>query len=317
MTSIAIHIPISPNLGFYSRLKWIRKSLDILGAPYNRAILHITVSNENDISYQKIHNTCTEFERNKHRYRFYIVEKEKFNQYSYGETAGLRFMNIDNSDITIFCDADILFVDRIDDLISLVNKNEGIYGVLAHNTPFHHLETSYDEWWSKLANKFLKSEIDLNYKHSLHPTIKCPVYYNNGFIIGAKNSWNKIAKFCYNNFRDIYNYLPDNYLGINGSPRFFSMQISFTLALLKFSINTHPISEIYNCANDQRVFNNLDSKKNDIRIIHYLRDNFFNRDLVFSTNEEINSLLKIDEDDNILKLFQDTINKIILNQGYD
>jgi hypothetical protein len=318
MTSISIHIPISPNISFYSKIKWIRKSLDSLGTPYNKSILHITVSNENNISLDIISNCFEEFKKNRHRYRFYITDSSKFAQYSYGETAGLRFMNIDNSDITIFCDADILFIKPFDELLEETLTYGGIYGVIAHNTPFHNLDKSNEEWWNCLSDMITPNDtINLNHSHSLHPNIKCPPYYNNGFIIGKTDDWKKIADFCYQNFRDIYKLLPESYNRVEGSSNFFSMQISFSLALHKFKIKTHPISNIYNCANDQRLANLLGNKTNDIRIIHYLRGRYINRNLIFVSREQINKFLELNEVDDITGKLQDAVVEIMNKQGYE
>lgn len=317
MISISLHIPISPNISFYSKIKWIRKSLDFLGEPYSSAKIHLTVSNEDGITINTLINSYPEFKENISRYRFYITNKISFDQYSYGETAGLRFKNIDNSDITIFCDADIFFIKRIDDILNNIIAEGGIYGVLAHTTPFQPLEKTNEEWWNYLSLKYTNQLIPLNFKHTLNSKVNCPLYYNNGFIIGKTIDWKKIKDFSYSNFKDIFNILPLKYLNNDATPRLYCMQISFALALHKFKIKTAPLSDIYNCANDQGIANILQNEINDIRIVHYLRKTAFDRDVIFVNKDSVDRFLSIENLDVISKIFQISVQNIIEFQGYN
>lgn len=310
-TRISIHIPISPNKAFYSRLTWLRKSLDSLGAPYSDALLHITISNEEHVTHESVEHEFYDYIRNKERYRLHITDSSRFAAYSYGETAGLRFKNIDDSDITIFCDADILFIDRIDDLIDTALMEGGIYGVIAHISPFKGIKTSPQEMWNHLSKRYLNETIELSYKHSHMPHIPCPAYYNYGMIIGRTETWNKFKDFAYENFSEIIELTTQDTLFKSETYRAFSMQLSLTLSLHKFNIHTKPISDIYNCANDEKTASLLGQMIDHVRIIHYLRNTFFNRDSIFTSHDEINAFLNLEHIDPVSKILQDKVKNVL------
>ncbi|MCP4457238.1 MAG: hypothetical protein GY816_04305 [Cytophagales bacterium] len=314
---ISVYVPISPNIGFLSRVKWIRKSLDHLGSPYSEAIIHVILGYEDNGQIGLNPKEFTEFSANKHRYRFHSTNRQKFNKYSHLETAATRFMAIDDADISILCDADVMFIKRFDELIELVQSNEGIYGVIAHASPFTLLDKMPNEWWESISVNFCNEEIKLSYSHSKQPDIQCPAYYNNGFIIGDNKSWKKIKEFCYQRYGEVCQFLPEKYNGRDSSPRFFTLQIILSLALLKFGIKTQPISEIYNFPNDQLLSEKFSSLLSDIRIIHYLRTNHFDRERIFTKNVETNRFLLIEKIDLVSSILQKHVSEIIENQGYD
>lgn len=313
---IALHIPISPNIKFYSKILWIRKSLDYLGAPYSNSKIHITISNENDISIENIIQSFPEFLKNRNRYFFYLTEKNEFLKFSYGETAGLRYLNIDKSDITILCDSDILFINRIDQLVKQALKHNCIYGVLAHYSPFSRDQDKSASRWNELSVKYTNNKIELPFYHSLDPSIKCPAYFNNGFIIGNRRMWSRIKNLAYQNYKEIFYDLPINGKTPILSERFFTMQVSLTIVMLMLKIRAYPVNEIYNCANQNEMIPLLKNNIKDIKIIHYLRNNYFDRDEIFQTQEKLDSFLKLTNIDEISGEMQEHVLKIINSQGY-
>lgn len=314
--SLSLHIPISPNLSFYSRILWIRKSLDSLGSPYNSAKLHISVSNEDNITEDKLISSFDEFYLNRNRYEFYITDKNEFCNYSYGETAGLRYLNIDNADVTIFCDSDIIFVNRIDDLIEDVLTKNGLYGVIAHYSPFIEHKKTMEDYWNDISLKITKEKINLENRHSLNQTDKCPAYYNNGFVIGDFDTWNKIKQPAYNNFKEVFDELTGSIDSNNISVKFFTMQISLALILNKLKISTYSINEIYNCANQNDMLGLINNDIRNIRVIHYLRDNYYDRDFLFQNINSINSFIGLKNVDIISEVMQEKVDEIIKIQGY-
>ncbi|MFW5886118.1 MAG: hypothetical protein ACOCUL_00030 [Bacteroidota bacterium] len=310
MLKIGFHIAISPDIKFYSRIKWLRKSLDYLGEPYNKSVFHICLSNENNITIDSVINSFPEFHENKSRYFFYLTDRHQFEEYSYAETAGLRFKNIDDSDITIFCDADIFFVNEIDNLINAVKEKKGIYGVIAHYSPFSNFGKSIEDSWNNIAQKIIGEKLDLKYTHSLKKTDKCPAYFNFGFVIGDKESWNKIKDYAYKNFKEVFHSLPSNDPNYITGPKFFCMQVSLSLVLQKFKIKTYPINEIFNCANEEAMLPLINNKTEDIRVIHYLRNKLYDRDKIFVDNQATLDFLKMKKLDPISLKFQSRVNDI-------
>jgi lipopolysaccharide biosynthesis glycosyltransferase len=314
--SLSFYIPVSPHPKFYSRVKWIRKSLDYLGTPYSKAIIHLTIGNEKDISIEQILGGFAEFSSHQHRYRFHVADKEKFEKYNWLETGATRFKVIDEADIIIHCDADIIFVKRFDDLLSKVISSRGIYGVIAHSSPFSSLDIQPIQMWKLLSLKFCNKEIELKHMHSKQAWISCPAYYNNGFVIGDHESWQKIKIFFYQNFSEVFDVLSQG-KDPNHSPGFFSLQISLALALFKYDIRTQPLPEIYNFANDEVLIQKYESQVSDVKIIHYLRKKFFDRDYIFRDNDQTDRFLTLQNLDPISKILQQHIAQIIEDQGYD
>jgi hypothetical protein len=135
-------------------------------------------------------------------------------------------------------------------------------------------------------------------------------------VIGDNQSWQKIKSFYYQNFSEVFGLLASD-KELNHSPGFFSLQISLTLALFKFNIPTHPLSQINNFANDDVLCEKYVSLLSDVRIIHYLRQKYFDRDFIFIVKDQTDRFLTIQNLDPISKTMQQHVKKIILKQGYD
>ena len=282
---ITLHIPISPTKAFFSQVQWLRRSLDVLGEPYSTAKLYIAVSRD----YQgQLNNCLASFEDlQEHRERYLIcpVDSSRFSKFHYLETASFRYLMLDDSQITIFCDADILFLERFDELLQRTLDQATISGVIARGSPFNQgaaalksrvARLSNDEWWNALFNRLLDSLAPLVHQYLRQTSQKCPLYFNAGFVIGKTSTWKSIAQYAYYILEELIVELialrrPGSALSVQ-----YAFQIALTLALYKFEIPVQPLSPAYNAWNGPEFLGAVGISKRDVKVVHYYADQLMN-----------------------------------------
>jgi lipopolysaccharide biosynthesis glycosyltransferase len=284
VTSIAFHIPISPTLAYFSRLKWLCKSIRSWSSRFSSIHFHLSISNEDSVTLSKLSRDYAEIINDRSCYHLHICDKVRFNRFHYIETGAARYLHIDNSDITIFCDADIIFLADIIELIDMILEKGGIYGVLAQGSPFfertqnawaqeqvHNNET----WWHLLFEQFIGTSCKFGHSY-LAQAKKCPLYYNAGFLIGKTKDWLAIKDYAYTIQEELIQVFIDLRRYGGRLPIGYTFQIAFTLALYKFNIRSHPISPAYNAWNTSEFLRISKVSLKDIKIIHYFVDHYIN-----------------------------------------
>jgi lipopolysaccharide biosynthesis glycosyltransferase len=273
---ILLYIPISLTAAFVSQLKWLRESLDQLGEPYSKVRFHLAVSHDFEGCLDLLVHTLKELCDNSDRYFFHLVDKDRFNKYHYLETGAFRFRILDDSDITIFCDADILFIAGLDELLEQALSGSAIFGVQAQASPFiqgvpsesvQRRVQSNDEWWNILFETFVGTPAPLSHTYLSHSNERCPLYFNAGFLIGPTAVWKLIAEEAYSLVASI----TEEMISRKAPARSFQFpfQIAMTLAVYKLKVSAHAISPIYNTGNSSLFVASTSIAKSDVRVIHY------------------------------------------------
>ena len=299
---ICFHISASPNDNFYSQIAMFRLALDALGEVYKKAHIILSLGDE---EFSPLPDRWKPYLRNTTKLNW--VDPQLYQRYSYAAQGNARWKyNYEGYDIVIFCDADTLLVRPIDDVLARIQQSPAVMGVMAHY-PFNwNTGDDNDQAWMELARRFLGKPIDLNHKYTLvsddDPSANCPFYANNGFIVITP----KIIKSLANTYLSLRPKIAS--LKEIKNPA-FAGQIALALSLLTLDTPTYELGLRYNFPNDP-VADKLHPKElEDVRLIHYLRTDKFDRHAIFATEDAFNDFLSLKLDGSN-KFFQDHIRKL-------
>jgi hypothetical protein len=272
VSSVEFRIPISPNAGFFTSVRLIALLAARLGPPYSTARILVSVGDYADLDEVR---ACNEWATD-YPVEWRTVPHDFFEAESYLATANDRFLDSPRADIIVLCDADTCAIARFDDLLVRLDvAHPLVAGLQAHYPPFGaaSLKAAENEsrWWKLLAGADLPRYQPLVRRYSFDPDGEkglAPPYFNYGFIAFNRPAFERIAPLA--------NKYTLRAMALLEEP-FFSAQIGLALAISASGVNTMQLGHADNCANDDRVFATGLGSENDIRIIHYLRGDEFDR----------------------------------------
>jgi len=302
LPKICFSIPASPTNGFYSQIAMFRLALDSLGGIYKRAHIIIMLGGAEIMSLP---------EKWKPHFGNTVkpnwVDSELFQKYGDFAQGNARFLyDYDAYDIVVFCDADTLLIKQIDDLFIRLQKSPAVIGTIAHYTFPHAPGENVDQTWRKLAKQFTGKSIELNYRHTLvsdtnHSEFpNSPFYVNFGFVASTP----RIIK----TIRDTFLSIRSSIIPLMENPR-FTGQVAFTLSLLAHDIPTYAVGLRYNFPNDAVADKLRPKELKDIRLIHYLRTDKFDRQTIFAAEHAFKDFLSLNLNGSN-KIFQRHIRKL-------
>lgn len=299
---ICFHIAASPTESFYSQIAMFRLSLDALGGIYEQA--HIIIS-FGDEKIQSIPDKWTAQFGNK--VNFHWADPELFRQHQYLAQVDARWnYDHDQYDYVIFCDADIILINPIDDLLFRQWQCPSIMGVIAHYPFLLIPEDDYRQIWAGLVETYSGKTVEFKYHHTLvqghdlSKSSKCPFYINFGFVLMTP----KIVKTIRNTYLTIR---PEVSRLLNGT--YVSGQIALTLSLLAHDVPARSIGMRYNFPNDIIAESMHPLELADVRVIHYLRTNIFDRQKIFTSQNLFDEFLLLNLDGSN-KVFQKKIHSL-------
>jgi hypothetical protein len=175
-------------------------------------------------------------------------------------SGAIRYFLESKSTVCVLLDADILVLDSLKEIIKKARSELGIYGVLAHESPFKKEQLS----WDTILKKFnLKIELK-SFKKQIKNNDYCPpCYFNNGFIVLNKKLMHKLAP-----------YIKKYVYSLNNLKNKFKAQICLCLSVLESGIPIKNLNYEYNFSSSiEEVFAGggvIDTKK--IKIFHYYNE---------------------------------------------
>lgn len=285
---LCIGIPASPNDEFFSQVAMLRLALDKLGGVYQKADIVLFLGDEHIKALPS-------------RWEPYLSDKviiewadpDDFRKYNAFAQANARWgYDYSDYDVVGFLDADVLVVKPIDDLLISMVQSPSVMGAIAHYTLPRHM---YDDpnpkvAWQKLSQQFTGKPIAFNYRHTLsehqpNEWLYCPFYINYGMVL--------FTPHMIHTLRDTYLSLQMRLAAELEYP-FFSAQIALTLTFNALDMRMTPISLKYNYPNDPTADRLHTNELRDVRIIHYLRTDKFDRQRIFTNQEEFDRFLSLE-----------------------
>lgn len=282
-------IPISVTVPYLSRVEWLRRSLDSLGAPYSDARIGLALSRDSSDDLESTVRSFPEVLQNPSRYFVAAVDRARFDSINYLETGAYRFRMLDDSDVTIFCDADIFFIQRFDGLLNEVMRQECMAGVIARGSPFTQ-GLSYNKsqrnrlcnelWWNHLFQIFLQRPAPLKYSYSAQPTTLSPFYCNAGFLVASTRVWRAISEFAYDWVTEVVSEIIRSRLPKRRLVIQYAFQIAHALATYHVGLNHRVLCPGFNAWNGSSFCASTGVSPEEIHVIHYYGNpvmNFYKR----------------------------------------
>ncbi len=285
MPAVEFLVPGSPNGAFLSQIAALRTSIlsrpwtrwkptvrCFLGGPADWPALHRWLPQLTDIDIE-------------------ILSAPRFEQDGYLAQAERRLsVGTGDIDVVVLLDADTFLVGNIEDALDQVFARNAVGGVMTHfGFPVRAGHSTVEDW-HRLGADLLTRPIRLDHEHSLMPphapedTRRCPFYVNAGVIL--------IATSVLADLRTAYTALRPKVVPYLSVP-YFAGQVALALAIQELGINTLSLPFRFNFPNDPRADRTYPNELSEAVLIHYLRDNVFNRNRIFADARDYRAFLDL------------------------
>lgn len=294
---LEFRIPISPTDGFFSQVRLFNFALRRLGGPYGEACLRVIVGDKCDLDAVRRANEWSlqsniVWER---------VPNALFDEAGIWGTANWR-LNLPpgDADLIFLADADTVLLRDIDPILRdfSLSLQPAVRGHMAHIPPPRGSESAEQpmaEFWPDLLTAYgteyrgplVRYSMDMDKVQPL-----APPYFNLGFI-----AMNPAALVIFG--QDIH--WTESWLKHRtGSP--MRCQIALSLIACRHGMDISCLPAQYNAANDEQHLAANHLSIDDIRVLHYLRENEFRRNTF---------LILPERDDFIQKPLNNPANRIL------
>lgn len=260
--------PISPKPEFYSQIRLLAQSLARLGPPYSTATIQVSVGERpHPDAVAAANHWATAFP-----VEWYVVPDAVYESAPHPAwVSGLgRYARASDADVVILCDADTCPVARFDELLAQLDRRPPtIAGLQAHYSPFRKLDS--ETTWRRLLRDIGEPDATPKLRYSMdvgQVQGPCPPYFNYGFVAFNASAFRAIAPVMAHYLHTACDALP-------GNP--FAAQVALTLALTAVRADVIQLGHEFNCANDDVLTSHGLVAIDDVRVIHYLRGDEFNR----------------------------------------
>jgi hypothetical protein len=271
---LEFRIPISPTSGFYSQVRLFDFALGRLGAPYSEAQLLVCVGDNCDIdSVRRSNNWSAD------RIRWEAVPSEVFDEFGIHGTADWRLIPAaPDADLIILCDADTVLLRDINPLLAAFPMDRpALRGHMAHLPPpasgGNLSDASSFDLWPKLFAHFGVREPDRLFDYSMDEARRLPqipAYFNLGFVALNPAALTALGSSIFD-FQRAFIQAFDSHM---------RCQIALTIIGYKKGLDIDVLPASYNTANDIKHLMINYISDNDIRVLHYLRNDEIDRNLV-------------------------------------
>lgn len=262
-------IPIVPEASFFSNVKLAALSLAKLSGEYASAPLKISTGDYVDEGALLAANPWSA--------DYPVVWQPAIDEIWPGGMPAWshRYAYAAESDVVILMDADACLIRPIDELLSRLRQAERptVAGVMAHFPPFQDRSTSEARWRQLLtADGRADTRLDFTYSvASVEEAGRCPPYFNYGLV-----AFNSAA---FDLVRPLTHIYTEWMIELMDGTRemFFAGQIALTLSILEAGLDVISLGPEYNCINSDEMLGKSLASLDDIRVMHYLRTEVFNR----------------------------------------
>jgi len=308
--TIEFHIAAQPTPSFFSQIGMFALSLRELGPPYSVAPIHVSLGHVEPVPIPEAYGLA----RCRDQLRWHWVTGEEFAANPFAQSEN-RWRVIGDCEFVCMSDADTLFVRPIDELLRELRDRPAVAGVGVHHPQFTVTpEQNVRQGWEYAAQKLLGRKVEFACRHTLqnkeeadNETPFCP---NFGFVIGPRELMRRLGQDVYDLSRkviDLFPVTPDS-----DPPRmhFFSAQIGLALAIAKTQTPWRELPMRYNWPNDSTADSLYPEEIPQIRIIHYLRRELFERERIFCERESFARFMRTSFSEAGDQLLQERVRKL-------
>jgi 2-polyprenyl-3-methyl-5-hydroxy-6-metoxy-1,4-benzoquinol methylase len=302
MKKVAILIPASPNLAFFSQIAASALALSRLDWQRWEPTVYAFLGGEPDFAaleaWPYLRDTMMTFvpASLSEAHRFYYAQIDSL----------FRCAPVD-ADVLVRMDADTLAVRNFEDLLDYVAETNSVAGVTAH-FPFPTWPgVTPRQSWVGLAHLLTGGSIGFEHAYSLPPADAVrdewatPFYVNDGVVLFAGSVFADVVR-RYLRFRpDLMDRTPGPY---------FSGQIALALAIAQAGVQSCALPMRYNFPNDELAETRYPEELDNVCIFHYLRTHAFDRHNIFSNATAYHEFLELSLTGSN-KVFQSCVSNLI------
>jgi hypothetical protein len=273
-TALEFRIPISPLASMYSNVRFAAMSLARLGPPYSTA--RIVVSVGDCASHEQVLRETPWAHALPLEWR--VAPHQECETNPCPASGNDRYAEGPRADVVVLCDADLCVIDRFDDLLAALGREQpAVAGLQAHYPPFHQREAAAnDGLWKELLAEVDAPTRALQYPYSMAPDGsqgRGPAYFNYGFVAFNRRGFQRVAPLVTKYTAIACRFLTDRRAGDPG----YQSQVGLALAIAVAGLDVVPLGHEYNCANDDRVLACGLGDPAAVKALHYLRTEEFDR----------------------------------------
>jgi hypothetical protein len=270
---VEFRVPISPTEKFFSLVRFYNFALRRLdSAQYREARLMIIVGDHCDLDLVRRQNQWSEdfnitWER---------VPDDVFDEFHWAGTANWRLsIPSDDADVIVLSDADTVLLRDVDPLLTeLPTATAWIRGHMAHFPPPPGSKTNApigSEFWPWLFNIFDIPWPPATYRYSMdadRSLPESPAYFNLGFVALNRKALSVYASEITEVTRRV----------TAATDSFMRCQIALTIVAHRAGIDIGTLPAAYNAANDVAHLKTNGLTAEQIRVLHFLREDEVTRD---------------------------------------
>ena len=270
MSSLQIHIPISPTPSFFTMIQYFAASLRRYGGLFADA--RVIVSVGGDCEPFDVAAAHPRLARYGITWRW--VDREAFRRHSYFATGLDRWAEPFQADFVLMADADLLVMSDFSDVVARLEQPRGIAGVIATYPPWlGRKKGNVDrERWAEMFALAGLPQPSFDCPHPgrgvYYPVgsgmESGPAYYNFGFVLGTRDAMNAIAK----------TFPQDYFLAADFMQTDLAAQAGLTLSIIRNAVRYQALPVRYNFWADQGYYQAFPDDAADLRILHYLNGPF-------------------------------------------
>jgi hypothetical protein len=296
-----IHVPISPTEPFFTKIHYLVESLRHFGGVLADSPVIVTVGGDEPVDLARLQPWSRRL-----GVEWRWLDDSLWQRHGVFATALQRFCYEIEAPSALLLDADTLFVQPIDDLLEDSGRNGTIAGVVAHVSPFIGQEGEQSLWERIFNATGLVSPV-LACEHSGWQVIEfdparryCPPYFNLGFLFAQRDVFSRLAESIYSEMETIERV----------HPTLFRCQLALTTAIVRSGVDWRALPMRFNFPNIPEYLPRHQVEFDDVRIIHYLKDEEINRAKDFASPESVGALLSREDLNPINLKLRETLRQI-------
>jgi hypothetical protein len=187
-----------------------------------------------------------------------------------------------DSDVLVRTDADALPVANLEPLLDFVLERSAIAGVTAHYRFPAPPGVGNREAWDTVAQDFLDAPLRFDYSYSLvSPDVsgeeqECPFYLNDGFVLFAREYFDRFAPLYLDTRSHVADRLVDPY---------YAGQVALALSAARIPLPSVALPLRFQFPNDPVAAEKYPEELENAVVFHYLRTDQFDRQQIFRWRE--------------------------------
>jgi hypothetical protein len=280
-----IHVPISPTPGFLTRVRILAATLRRFGGALADAPVIVTVSR--DVEPYDLAAALPWSAELGIEWRW--VDARLWAEHGIYATALSRFTHDFDAELVVQLDADTLIAGPLDDLLELTG-HDAIAGVPAHLPPEVEVHDGVarapQDLWHELHLSAGLAPVALQCEHTAPwlagtPTAACPAYFNLGMLAAPAATTRRLGGVIF-----------DALGAVNAfASTWYRCQIAVTLAISATGCGWCALPVSWNFPNDAAFWDGYPAEREDVRVLHYLRQGELDRECDTGSPEGLARLL--------------------------